>query len=174
MATLLCPEDEALSLETTPESTGFLPCLLVSVAGVHKRRERAACRKCIDLLVLTPKLGTWVEFNTTFVMYNEDHTLGNALRMMLNQNPKVRYVRLSELLRATMVTPDYVRACEQREVPRVCGIGVHACRRMSACVSLRHTTWVTFFLPGKFWVGTSPTGIACAVCACCFAQSMTK
>ena len=30
------------------------------------------------------------EFNTTFVMYDEDHTLGNALRMMLNQNPKVR------------------------------------------------------------------------------------
>ena len=30
------------------------------------------------------------EFNTTFVMHNEDHTLGNALRMMLNQNPKVR------------------------------------------------------------------------------------
>ena len=29
------------------------------------------------------------EFNTTFVMHNEDHTLGNALRMMLNQNPKV-------------------------------------------------------------------------------------
>ena len=30
------------------------------------------------------------EFNTTFVMYDEDHTLGNTLRMMLNQKPKVR------------------------------------------------------------------------------------
>merc|ERR1719329_798177 len=31
------------------------------------------------------------EFNTTFVMYDEDHTLGNTLRMMLNQNPKVTF-----------------------------------------------------------------------------------
>jgi len=31
------------------------------------------------------------EHNTTFVMHNEDHTLGNALRMMLNQNPKVTF-----------------------------------------------------------------------------------
>ena len=32
---------------------------------------------------------SFAEFNTTFIMHNEDHTLGNALRMMLNQNPKV-------------------------------------------------------------------------------------
>mmetsp|Transcript_25907 Transcript_25907/g.40558 ORF Transcript_25907/g.40558 Transcript_25907/m.40558 type:complete len:118 (+) Transcript_25907:92-445(+) len=41
-----------------------------------------------------PKLETTqesTEFSTTFVMRDEDHTLGNALRMMLNNNPNVTF-----------------------------------------------------------------------------------
>eukprot|EP00285_Hemiselmis_virescens_P017850 CAMPEP_0173379514 /NCGR_PEP_ID=MMETSP1356-20130122/2428_1 /TAXON_ID=77927 ORGANISM="Hemiselmis virescens, Strain PCC157" /NCGR_SAMPLE_ID=MMETSP1356 /ASSEMBLY_ACC=CAM_ASM_000847 /LENGTH=116 /DNA_ID=CAMNT_0014332859 /DNA_START=42 /DNA_END=392 /DNA_ORIENTATION=+ len=40
----------------------------------------------------TPKLSTTpesTEFSTTFVLSDEDHTMGNSLRYMLNQNPNV-------------------------------------------------------------------------------------
>mmetsp|Transcript_29464 Transcript_29464/g.68882 ORF Transcript_29464/g.68882 Transcript_29464/m.68882 type:complete len:117 (-) Transcript_29464:58-408(-) len=40
----------------------------------------------------TPKLSTTpesTEFSTTFVLSEEDHTIGNSLRYMLNQNPNV-------------------------------------------------------------------------------------
>ena len=41
-----------------------------------------------------PKLDTTpesTEFSTTFVMRDEDHTLGNAIRFALNQNPDVTF-----------------------------------------------------------------------------------
>mmetsp|Transcript_50512 Transcript_50512/g.120181 ORF Transcript_50512/g.120181 Transcript_50512/m.120181 type:complete len:118 (-) Transcript_50512:104-457(-) len=45
-----------------------------------------------------PKLETTpdsTEFSTTFVMRDEDHTLGNTLRMVLNNNPKVTFTGYS-------------------------------------------------------------------------------
>mmetsp|Transcript_34120 Transcript_34120/g.70488 ORF Transcript_34120/g.70488 Transcript_34120/m.70488 type:complete len:116 (+) Transcript_34120:95-442(+) len=45
-----------------------------------------------------PKLETTpesTEFSTTFVMRDEDHTLGNTLRVVLNQNPKVTFAGYS-------------------------------------------------------------------------------
>mmetsp|Transcript_44866 Transcript_44866/g.105244 ORF Transcript_44866/g.105244 Transcript_44866/m.105244 type:complete len:114 (-) Transcript_44866:18-359(-) len=41
-----------------------------------------------------PKLETTAEstdFSTTFVIRDEDHTLGNSLRICLNNNPKVTF-----------------------------------------------------------------------------------
>jgi hypothetical protein len=69
------------------------PCttaaLLVQAEASETVSTRCTVPHAADPALVDSARALRAEFNTTFVMHNEDHTLGNALRMMLNQNPKV-------------------------------------------------------------------------------------